>query len=341
MPIVNFQLSFSPPHTKHGDPMDNDGEVFSSEMIESVRRGLGKSGQKELPCKYFYDEVGSALFEAICALPEYGLARAGERLLQEHSEELVRHLRLPVMVIELGSGSGRKARWILEALATRQRTIYCPIEISPSALIQSIRELESLDKVSVMGFKLEYLDGLREAAARRPPDAYLLVLFLGSTIGNFDDSSAINFLREIRRMLKPGDALLLATDLTKPASLLLPAYDDPIGVTSAFNLNILARLNRELGANFDIAGFRHEARFNPKERRIEMYLRSLRDQTVSIPEAAMTVRFAKDETIWTESSHKYTIEELQELALKTGFQPEIQWVDKEWPFAQTLLFVKS
>ena len=285
---------------------------------------------------YFYDEVGSALFEAICALPEYGLARADERLLRKHSADLVRCLQLPVMVAELGCGNGKKARWILEALPSRQKTIYCPIEISSSALAQCERELESLDSVTVLSFRREYLDGLREVAARRPPDALLLVLFLGSTIGNFDRYSAILFLQAIRSILKPKDSLLLGADLMKPDSVLLKAYDDPIGVTSAFNLNLLARLNRELGADFVLSRFRHEVLFNHKERRVEMHLRSMEDQTVSIPRAQMVVNFKKDETIWTESSHKYTVDDLVEMAAKSGFRSEIQWIDREWPFAQSL-----
>ncbi len=301
---------------------------------------MGRSGQKELQCTYFYDEVGSALFEVICALPEYGLARAGERLLQKYSEDLVRRLQLPVMVVELGSGSGRKARWILETLSSRQLTIYCPIEISSAALSRCKRELESLESVTVLCFRREYLDGLQEAVSRRPSGAQVLVLFLGSTIGNFDRYSAILFLQEVRRILRAGDALLLATDLMKADSVLLKAYDDPIGVTSAFNLNLLARLNRELGADFVISRFQHQARFSRSEQRIEMHLRSLADQTVSIPGAGMTVHFEKDETIWTESSHKYTLEEVVEMGVKSGFGCDKQWIDNEWPFAQSLLYAR-
>ena len=302
-----------------------------------MRVGLSKPGQKELPSKYLYDEVGSALFEVICTLPEYGLARAGARLLRQHSDQIVNRLSLPVAVAELGSGTGKKTRWILEALARRQRTTYFPIDISPTALRQSEKELGQIDFVSVVGFERPYLDGLLAAAARRHPGEQMLVLFLGSTIGNFDRPAGEEFLREVRRILFLGDALLLATDLEKPLTQLIPAYDDPLGVTVAFNLNLLARINRELEADFNLANFRHEVRWDPQERRIEMHLRSTRRQTASLRKAGITVHFAQGETIWTESSHKYQTEEVVLMAGRTGYRCVAQWVDQEWPFAQSLL----
>jgi dimethylhistidine N-methyltransferase len=297
---------------------------------------LCRPGQKVLQCKYLYDEVGSALFEVISVLPEYGLTRAGERLVRQYAEDVVRRLPIPVLVAELGSGNGRNTRWILEALSRRQRTLYCPIEISPTALAQCERELRHLDDVSILGFEREYLEGLRAVTARRPAGEHLLVLFLGSTIGNFERQAGTEFLKDVRRILSVGDALLLAADLVKPESRLLLAYDDPIGVTAAFNLNLLARLNRELGADFDLLQFRHAARYNAQEGRIEMHLRSISDQTVTIPGAGVSVRLLKDETIWTESSHKYTVEQVEEMAERSGFRCDVTWVDQEWPFAQTL-----
>jgi L-histidine Nalpha-methyltransferase len=320
-----------------GACMQNNNSSPLSALIESVQAGLSNPIQKELQCKYFYDAVGSALFETICALPEYGLARAGERLVQKYAGDLVRQLPLPVMLAELGSGSGKKVRWILEELSLKQYTVYCPIEISPSALAQCKIALQDLKTVTVLGYEKEYMDGMREMAAQRPSDSHLLVLFLGSSIGNFDRASGILFLRQIRGFLNPGDTFLLGADLIKPVHLMLQAYDDPIGVTSAFNLNLLARLNRELDANFILSQFKHEARFNGKERRIEMHLRSLKDQVVRIPKAGFDVFFKKDETIWTESSYKYTIEEVAEMASQAGFSCGAQWVDQEWPFAQNLL----
>jgi uncharacterized SAM-dependent methyltransferase len=168
----------------------------------------------------------------------------------------------------------------------------------------------------------------------------LLVLFLGSTIGNFDRSAGDDFLREVGEILEPGDALLLGTDLEKDVATQLLAYNDPAGVTAAFNLNLLARINRELGANFDLARFRHAARWNDENKRIEMHLRSTQERAVEIRAANLRLTFQEGETIWTESSHKYRAEEVVRMAERTGFRCEGQWIDAEWAFAQNLLTVK-
>jgi dimethylhistidine N-methyltransferase len=305
-----------------------------------VRAGLDRGGQKELPSKYFYDDVGSALFEVICALPEYGLTRADERLLRRHAREIVDQVASPVIIAELGSGSARKTRWILEALCRRQPTSYFPVEISSSALARCRQELAHLDSLSIVGFEREYLDGLLEVSARRRRGQRLLVLFLGSTIGNFDRRAGETFLGEVREILEPGDALLLGTDLEKSISQMTLAYDDPLGVTAAFNLNLLARINRELDADFDLGKFRHVARYNQDERRIEMHLRATTKQTVTIPAADLTVHFRKGETIWTEGSHKFSADEVFALAGRAGFRCESQWIDQEWPFAESLLIAE-
>jgi L-histidine Nalpha-methyltransferase len=311
-----------------------------SEFAADVREGLLKPQQRELPSKYLYDEVGSALFEAICVLPEYGLTRADARLLQKHAGEIVDRLPSPVLVAELGSGSGKKTRWILEALSRRQKTYYFPIEISPSALEACEKELGQIDLVSIVGYEQPYIEGLRAVAQGRDEGDHLLVLFLGSTVGNFDRPAGEEFLREVRRRLQPEDALLLGTDLEKDIPTQLRAYDDPAGVTAAFNLNLLARINRELGGDFDLATFRHEARWNAVERRIEMHLRSERRQTVRIRAANLRLVLNEGETIWTESSHKYRAAEVLEMAERTGFRCEGQWIDGEWAFAQNLLVVR-
>src|SRR5271157_1691094 len=168
------------------------------EFAADVRAGLTRLGQKELPSKYLYDDVGSALFEVISHLPEYGLTRADERLLRRHACEIVDHLDSPVAVAELGSGSGKKTRWILEELSRRQRTFYYPVEISRSALVMCERELGDMDSISMVGFEREYLDGLGEVARQRKLGQHLLVLFLGSTIGNFDRDAGMRFLAEVR-----------------------------------------------------------------------------------------------------------------------------------------------
>ena len=307
------------------------------EFAADVRAGLTKPGQKELLSKYLYDDVGSALFEVISLLPEYGLTRADERVLQRHADDIVDLLATPVAVAELGSGSGKKTRWILEALSRRQHTSYYPIEISHTALAMCARELGDIDSISIVGFEREYLDGLLEVAAQRRHGQHFLILFLGSTIGNFDRPAGVNFLREVRRILQPGDALLLGTDLEKSSAQLLAAYNDDLGVTAAFNLNLLARINRELGADFDLSQFKHEARFNAATGSVEMHLRSRRRQTVTIPAAELLVEFQEGETIWTESSHKYSAQEVFRMARDAGFRCQAQWIDGQWSFAESLL----
>jgi uncharacterized SAM-dependent methyltransferase len=187
--------------------------------------------------------------------------------------------------------------------------------------------------------RYSYLDGMALATAQRRADECFLVLFLGSTIGNFERGPAFEFLRELREWLVPGDWLLIGADLVKDRERMLLAYDDPTGVTAAFNLNLLGRINRELGADFDLSLFQHEARWNEKERRIEMHLRSRVDQSAFIPEANFTSRFQAGETIWTESSYKFYRQEILEIAAQTGFCARAQWVDAEWPFAESLWMV--
>jgi dimethylhistidine N-methyltransferase len=312
----------------------------SYDFAVDVRDGLTRPGQKELPSKYLYDDVGSALFEVICHLPEYGLTRADERLLRRHASEVVDRVAGPVAVAELGSGSGRKTRYLLEAFCRRQRTSYYPIEISHSALVLCERELSDIDAISIVGFEREYLDGLLEVAAYRKQGQRLCVLFLGSTIGNFDRAAGLKFLSEVRCILQKGDALLLGTDLEKPSMQLIRAYDDELGVTAAFNLNLLARINRELGADFDLSQFRHRAKINPEARSVEMHLESQRKQIVHIPDAEIVVEFQEGETIWTESSHKYSPAEVCKTAQDAGFRCEVQWIDEQWPFAENLLIAE-
>src|SRR5215470_1251338 len=308
----------------------------TNEFAVLVREGLTKQGQKELPSKYFYDEVGSALFDLICLLPEYGLTRAEERILARHAKDIVAHLPSAVSVAELGSGSGKKTRYLLQALCHHRALSYYPIEISPKALATCERELSDIHCINVVGLEREYLDGLLEVAARRDEEQSLLVLFLGSTIGNFDVPASIEFLQQIRGILWEGDYLLLGADLRKSGDVLVAAYDDSLGVTSAFNRNLLVRINRELGADFSLDQFSHEAIYNDRTHSIEMHLRSSLNQEVSIPAAGVHVQFAKRETIWTETSHKYSLDELDGMASQSGFLPKAIWIDKAWPFADCL-----
>ena len=304
------------------------------EFASDVRTDLTKP-QKELHSKYLYDELGSVLFEAITHLPEYGVTRADERLLRMHARDIASLIPETAAVIELGSGTGRKTRYILNALRRVDRMPrYFPIDVSREALGRCQRELA--DIADVRPLEYSYLDGIARAAIHSGPRQPWLVLFLGSTIGNFERSRAVEFLRDLREWLVPGDALLIGADLVKDRDRMLLAYDDPTGVTSAFNLNLLGRINRQLGADFDLTKFKHEARWNDSERRIEMHLRSQVDQSAFIAEADFTARFHAGETIWTESSHKFHSHEMFEIAGQSGFRVREQWVDSEWPFVESL-----
>lgn len=307
------------------------------EFAVAVADGLSKPGQRELPSMYLYDDLGTALFEAITLLPEYGLTRAEERLLRRYAEDMLAYLPTPAAVVELGSGSGRKTRWILEALAEREPIAYYPIDISGTALAKCHQELGHLGSISMVGLETSYLEGLERVASDRQDDQTLFVLFLGSTIGNFDPSAAEGFLCDIRRQLRRGDALLLGTDLEKSVEKMVLAYDDPTGVTAAFNRNVLARINRELSGDFDLRHFEHHIRYQASIRRIEMHLRATRTQTVSIEGAGCRCTFERGQTIWTEACHKFRAEDMPGMAARAGFACEAQWIDEEWAFAENLL----
>jgi L-histidine Nalpha-methyltransferase len=305
-------------------------------FAEDVRRDLALS-PKQLQSKYLYDGLGSSLFEAICFLPWYRITRAEGRLLRRVAGEMVAELQDPLTLVELGCGSGEKLAMIVEALRSRRRAVSVHlIDISPVALEHSERALGRLDYVSIVGHRATYEEGLRHASQERPARGALLVLFLGSNIGNFDTPAAQGFLAEIRAALRPGDALLLGADLVKPEKDLLLAYDDPLGLTAAFNKNLLLRINRELLADFDLEAFAHRAVWNPGQRRVEMHLVSRRQQIVSIPRAECSVRFAAGEPIWTESSYTYTSEEVHALGQTAGFRSRDQWIDPDARFALTL-----
>jgi len=310
-------------------------QALANEFAREVKAGLTNAAQKTLPCRYFYDDVGSALFDAITCLPEYGLTRADTRLLQCHSAEIVARVHGRIVLTELGSGNGAKTRPILERLGNRQDVTYYPIDVSLAALDRCVRELAPL--ANIVPLKENYLEGLEQVAEQRRLGETLLVLFLGSTIGNFRPEAAIDFLARVRARLEPGDALLLGTDLVKPDQQLLSAYDDPAGVTAAFNLNLLGRINRELDGDFDLHQFDHLARYDAEAQRIEMHLLSRCDQTVSIHKADLVVDFHAGETIWTESSHKFRPDQIASIARAAGFRLEKQWIDDEWPFAESLL----
>ncbi len=297
-------------------------------MVEAVRQGL-QSPRKSLPWPYFYDEAGSQLFERICSLPEYYLTRVEDAILGEYADAMISGWNEEPVIVELGSGSASKTRRLIAAHLRQYGGLhYLPIDVSASALIESAHSLvRHFSRLRVTGYVASYQDVLGEIAERI--ESPKLWVFLGSSLGNYDETEAAELLRQLSFAMAPHDRLLLGTDLAKDAAILEAAYDDAQGVTAQFNLNLLTRLNRELGANFDLVQFRHRAVYQPELGRVEMQLISLKDQVVRIPEASLSVHFAEGETIHTENSHKYTEERLQYLARQAGFVEETSWTDSQ------------
>ena len=300
-------------------------------FAEDVELGLSSS-PKTLPCKLFYDQAGSALFEQITRLPEYYPTRTELEILRDRSGEIANEVRPGVTVVELGSGTATKTTTLLQAFSRRQlRVPYFPVDISPAALAEARERVESqCPRVSVRPVVADFSQGfdfLQDIPGRK------LVLYLGSSIGNFDPGPAVAMLSQIRSQLAVGDALLLGTDLVKDPSILVPAYDDAQGVTEQFDKNILARLNRELGANFDLDFFRHIAIWNAEQSRMEISLESLRPQVVDLGLLNRQVRFANGERIHTESSYKYTMPMVREMLERSGFCLDATWFDHQTWFA--------
>jgi L-histidine Nalpha-methyltransferase len=312
--------------------------VALPQYAEEVTEGL-LSQPKSLPCKLFYDAAGSALFEEITELPEYYLTRTELAILRDRADEMARAAGQNVTVVELGAGTAAKTCTLLEALARRQICVpYVPVDISPAALGEARARVQSqLRSVLVRPIVADFSQGfgfLRKIPGRK------LVLYLGSSIGNFDPGSAVRMLGQIRAELQAGDALLLGTDLAKNPSILVPAYDDTQGVTERFNKNILCRLNRELGANFDLDFFRHIALWNRRQSRMEIYLETMRPQTATLSLLNLQVKLANGERIHTENSYKYTIPMVRALVKPAGFVLEQTWFDKQKWFALHLARVK-
>jgi dimethylhistidine N-methyltransferase len=310
-------------------------ELFAAEVTEYLQRT-----PRQLPSKYFYDDLGSALFEAICRLPWYRVTRAETRLLATHAREILRPLARPLSFAELGCGSGEK----LALFAANSGEGPLPvqlIDVSQAALDMASHRLQADGFTSIVTHKATYQDGLVRAATSRPAHGAMLVLFLGSNIGNFDPPVADAMLRAFRERLRAGDALLLGADLVKPEADLLLAYDDPLKVTAAFNRNLLRRINDELGGTFDLDGFIHRAVWRPVERRVEMHLVSVRPQVVRIAATGLEVSFERDEPIWTESSHKYEAAQVVEMGEAAGFRASGQWIDERAQFALTRFLVQG
>jgi len=292
---------------------------------------------RQLPSRYFYDALGSALFEAICLLPWYSVTRAETRLIGRHAREIVRHLDPLSTVIELGPGSGEKLALLVESGRARPTPLAVHlVDVSPTALESAAQVLSRLDATTVFTHQTHYEGGLAQIASGPRVPGRALVLFLGSNIGNFDPPGAAAFLGGIRSSLMHKDALLIGTDLVKSERELVLAYDDPLGVTAAFNRNLLVRLNRDLDGDFDLDAFSHRALWNPDASRMEMHLVSRRRQRVNIQAAGLAFALEEGESIWTESSYKYLPETVHEMLERAGFVVVEQWLDDEHGFALTL-----
>lgn len=308
-------------------------ERFAAEVREYLQRT-----PRQLPSKYFYDHLGSALFEAICRLPWYHVTRAEEALLARHARDILQPLRRPVGLAELGGGSGEKLA-ILAANGGERFSLIQLVDISQAALDMAQYRLHAIGYQEVLGHQRTYEDGLVEVTRHRRGDGALIVLFLGSNIGNFDPPVARQLLANIRAALRPGDALLLGSDLVKPEADLLRAYDDPLHVTAAFNRNLLRRINDELEGTFDLDAFAHRAVWQAAERRVEMHLVSRVRQEIAVGAANLRLILAAGEPIWTESSHKYETSQIIEEGRSAGFDDAAQWLDDTARFALTRFLV--
>lgn len=315
-------------------------DVTGADFANDVRVGL-TAPHKALPPRWFYDTLGSSLFDAICFLPEYYVLRAESEILDSARREMAEAFGDRVRVVELGSGAARKTRFLLDPLTTRQPDLeYVPVDLDDSMMERSARDLLSeYPRLRVTAIRSDLTRPSAALALLPAVECRTVVLFLGSTIGNFDPDAAVALLRDLHSALTAGDALLLGADLRKAREVLEPAYDDPLGVTATFNLNLLGRINRELGGHFDLGAFRHHAFYDETLGRIEMHLVSRRSQRVAIDALGLSVDFADGESIHTENSWKHDDASLARLASAAGFTIVEKWTDSRGWFADVLMRV--
>ncbi len=313
-------------------------EVAISSFADDVRRGL-TAVPKSLPPHHFYDELGSALFDAITRLPEYYVTRAESEVLTSFGEEIAEAFGTPVRLIELGAGSARKTRLLFDVLLRRQPQLeYVPVDVDGTMLERSGRTLlDEYPSLRITAVCSDFRDLSRSLAGLHDSSARNVVLFLGSTIGNLGFDESVSMFRSLGKALGPSDAFFLGADLKKSKCVLEPAYDDALGVTAAFNLNLLQRINRELGGRFDVKRFAHRAFFDESKSRIEMHLVSREPQTVRIEALDLDVAFAEGESIHTENSYKYDSAMIEKIAAASGFRVEKTWADSRRWFADFLM----
>jgi len=305
-------------------------------FAEDVARGLA-SEPKRLSCKYLYDDIGSALFDAITRLPEYYLTAAETEILSEWGWQMVRLLDAPLDFLELGSGSAVKTRLLIgEALRVQSDLCYSPIDISTEALrASSLALVEAYPRLRVRAYAGDYFDVLDSHAVRL--ERKMLAMLMGSNIGNYEPGEARELMRLLGAALRPGDGLLLGADLKKEPATLELAYDDPAGVTAAFDRNLLARINRELDADFDVRNFKHVAHYDEKRGSVDSFLESVERASISIRALDLRISLRAGERIQTESSYKFTDEEIARLGRRAGFRSASTWHDRRERFTVHLL----
>lgn len=315
--------------------LTENNKIFAQDVI----KGLSTS-PKQIPSVYFYDEKGSALFETICELPEYYPTRTETQILRHHGRDIVQHFPSNLQIIELGSGSSVKTRILLESFLNEHGSArYVPIDVSASILNQSARELENrYNELTVQPVTARYEQGVAQSILH--DGTHNLLLWLGSSIGNFTRTEAVEFLNTIRGMSGANASFLIGIDLRKERTLLEKAYNDAQGVTAAFNLNLLERMNRELLADFDLSAFRHLSKYDEEKGRVEMHLVSQKKQTVHFDVPGFTVHFEEGESIHTENSYKYNINEIEDMAYQTGLILKQQWLDPQKWFSLNLFIPK-
>ncbi|MBK5196848.1 MAG: L-histidine N(alpha)-methyltransferase [Methyloceanibacter sp.] len=326
---VSLQLPAGQPAPAEAARAKHD--AVRDDFAEAVLSGLARK-ERSIPCRFFYDAVGSELFEEITKLDEYYPTRAETQLLETHRGEIAGLVGAGRVLIEFGSGSSRKTSLLVGALG--EVPVYIPIDIAAESLKEAATWLsEQHEGLTILPLIADFTKtrSLPRAAQRRRK----LGFFSGSTIGNLGHAEAEAFLANAARLLGKGSAFLIGVDLKKPVSILIPAYNDRRGVTAAFNLNLLVRINRELDGDFDLSCFAHDAVYNERQGRIEMYLVSLAEQTVRVQGRAFA--FAEGERIHTENSHKYTVAEFQALARVSGWRPVKAWTDPDQLFSLHLL----
>jgi len=322
---------------------NNENFIINNEFAENVEKGL-LDKPKHVSPKFFYDKIGSKLFEEICDQPEYYLNRVEAQILKNSASEIINALdKKAISVIELGNGNSQKTRILLQPFLANWKTVsYFPIDVSLKMLKKSIRDLSrEYPNLRIYGVCSDYVKGLIKInefmkIKKNIPDKRLII-FLGSSIGNFDPKEAKAFLHALSKYIRRDDALLIGFDLEKDRSILERAYDDKRGVTSQFNLNVLSRINKELDGNFDLSSFEHKSFYNLREHRIEMHLESKLDQKVRIGGIGKEINFKQGETIHTENSYKYSRRRLYRLVKSAGLQVIANFTDPKQQYSLILL----